>query len=360
MEKLTITANEAGQRMDKFLGKYLNLAGKGFLYKMMRKKNITLNGKKCQGSEILAPGDEVCLFLAEETIRKFSGPAPSAVRVQEPGRRRMGAGALDIIYEDSHILLVNKPAGMLSQKAKEGDYSLNDQIFDYLIDAGRFAPEDLRAFRPSICNRLDRNTSGLAAAGVSLAGLQGMSRVFKDRSLHKYYQCLVKGDIRERRMVSGFLKKDAATNRVTVTAREEPESTPILTEYMPLGGNGRFTLLLVTLITGRSHQIRAHLASLGHPIAGDYKYGDPQLNEWLGKTYQVRSQLLHSWKLVMPKHMEAPLEYLAGREFFAPLPGKFVRVLKGEGIGRGVPEQRTSAIADHRSSHALPDQGPSH
>ena len=148
MEKLTITANEAGQRMDKFLGKYLNLAGKGFLYKMMRKKNITLNGKKCQGSEILAPGDEVCLFLAEETIRKFSGPAPSAVRVQEPGRRRMGAGALDIIYEDSHILLVNKPAGMLSQKAKEGDYSLNDQIFDYLIESGRFAPEDLRAFDP--------------------------------------------------------------------------------------------------------------------------------------------------------------------------------------------------------------------
>ena len=332
MEKLTITANEAGQRMDKFLGKYLNLAGKGFLYKMMRKKNITLNGKKCQGSEMLAQGDEVCLFLAEETIRKFSGPMPEGAGVREPGRTSKGGESLDIIYEDANILLVNKPAGMLSQKAKEGDYSLNERIFDYLIRAGHFAPEDLRAFHPSVCNRLDRNTSGLVAAGVSLAGLQGMSRVFKDRSLHKYYQCLVKGDIRDRRMVTGFLKKDPKTNQVTVTAFEERGSMPIMTEYMPLGGNGDLTLLLVTLITGRSHQIRAHLASIGHPIAGDYKYGEPAFNKWLETTYQVRSQLLHAWKLVMPQHMDEPLGYLAGREFLAPLPGKFVRVLKGEGI----------------------------
>ena len=159
-----------------------------------------------------------------------------------------------------------------------------------------------------------------------------MSRVFKDRSLHKYYQCLVKGDIRERRMVTGFLKKDPKTNQVTVTAFEERGSMPIMTEYMPLGGNGDLTLLLVTLITGRSHQIRAHLASIGHPIAGDYKYGEPAFNKWLETTYQVRSQLLHAWKLVMPQHMDEPLGYLAGREFLAPLPGKFVRVLKGEGI----------------------------
>ena len=157
MQTLTVTPNEAGQRMDKLLAKYLDQAGKGFLYKMMRKKNITLNGKKCDGSEHLKEGDEIQLFLADGTIEKFQ----AAHKV--PGGTAAGHGykKLDIIYEDKHILAVNKPSGMLSQKAREGDMSLNEYILNYLIDSGGLPISQLRTFKPSICNRLDRNTSGL-------------------------------------------------------------------------------------------------------------------------------------------------------------------------------------------------------
>ena len=328
MQTLTVTPNEAGQRMDKLLAKYLDQAGKGFLYKMMRKKNITLNGKKCDGSEHLKEGDEIQLFLADGTIEKFQ--AAHTV----PGGTAAGHGykKLDIIYEDKHILAVNKPSGMLSQKAREGDMSLNEYILNYLIDSGGLPISQLRTFKPSICNRLDRNTSGLVVAGKSLAGLQVMNGVFKDRSLHKYYQCLVNGQVTEKKLIAGFLRKDEAANTVTVYPLEVEDSVPIMTEYLPLAGNGTYTLLQVTLITGRSHQIRAHLASIGHPIVGDYKYGRQDMNDAMKKKYGVRSQLLHSWKLVMPDKLPEPLDYLSGKEMLAGLPDQFARVLKGEGI----------------------------
>ncbi|MCC2817890.1 RluA family pseudouridine synthase [Lachnoclostridium pacaense] len=328
MQTLTVTPNEAGQRMDKLLAKYLDQAGKGFLYKMMRKKNITLNGKKCDGSEHLEEGDEIQLFMADETIEKFQA-AP-----KDPARSTAGYGykKLDIIYEDRHILVVNKPSGMLSQKAREGDMSLNEYILNYLIDSGGLPISQLRTFKPSICNRLDRNTSGLVVAGKSLAGLQVMNGVFKDRSLHKYYQCLVAGQIKEKKLIAGFLRKDEAANTVTIYPLEVEDSVPIMTEYLPLAGNGNHTLLQVTLITGRSHQIRAHLASIGHPIVGDYKYGRQDLNDAMKKKYGVRSQLLHSWRLVMPDKLPQPLDYLSGKEMVAGLPDQFARVLKGEGM----------------------------
>ena len=328
MQTLTVTPNEAGQRMDKLLAKYLDQAGKGFLYKMMRKKNITLNGKKCDGSEHLKEGDEIQLFLADGTIEKFQ----AAHKVPGGTAAVHGYKKLDIIYEDKHILAVNKPSGMLSQKAREGDMSLNEYILNYLIDSGGLPISQLRTFKPSICNRLDRNTSGLVVAGKSLAGLQVMNGVFKDRSLHKYYQCLVNGQVKEKKLIAGFLRKDEAANTVTVYPLEVEDSVPIMTEYLPLAGNGTHTLLQVTLITGRSHQIRAHLASIGHPIVGDYKYGRQDMNDAMKKKYGVRSQLLHSWKLVMPDKLPEPLDYLSGKEMLAGLPDQFARVLKGEGI----------------------------
>lgn len=316
MKCITVNKNEAGQRLDKLLSKYLNLAGKGFLYKMMRKKNIVLNGKKCDGSEKLSEGDEIKLFLADETIEKFS-----EVKVQKVKKTK-----LHIIYEDEHILLINKPSGMLSQKAKENDESLVEYLIDYLLDSGKLTKENLRSFRPSVCNRLDRNTSGLVAAGCSLVGLQKLSAMFKDRSLHKYYLCVVYGAVREKKKIEGFLKKDEKTNQVTISQKELPDSAPICTEYEPLMEIGAYTLLKVTLITGRTHQIRAHLASIGHPIVGDTKYGTPRVNEEAKRSYHIHSQMLHSWKLVFPQ-MEAPLEYLSGKSFTAPVPGEFQRVL---------------------------------
>ena len=346
MQILMVTPNEAGQRLDKLLSKYLDQAGKGFLYKMMLKKNITLNGGKCDGSERLKEGDEIKFFLSDETIEKFSRPvslaaAPVQPSVSDPAGTSRGTGRkegvsrkprLDIIYEDRNILIVNKPSGMLSQKARDTDTSLNEHILDYLIDSGHLPISQLKTFRPSICNRLDRNTSGLVVAGTSLQGLQIMNEVFKDRSIHKYYQCLVKGEIKEKQMIAGFLKKDEAANQVEIFPIEVKGSVPIMTEYVPLAGNGRVTLLRVTLITGRSHQIRAHLASIGHPILGDFKYGDSRLNEAVKRTYRVQSQLLHSWKLVMPEHVASPLDYLSGREFLAPLPKQFEKVMRGEGL----------------------------
>lgn len=341
MQTLTVTANEAGQRLDKLLAKYLNQAGKGFIYKMIRKKNITLNGKRCDGSERLAQGDEVRLFLSDETIEKFSatvagswkaGYGNDAKKGMEVCRGKGFAGRPDIVYEDVHILIVNKPAGMLSQKAREGDISLNEHILNYLVESGHIPVSQLRTFKPSICNRLDRNTSGLVAAGISLAGLQIMNQVFKDRSIHKYYRCLVRGDIREKQLIAGFLKKDEASNTVRIYQLEVEDSVPIMTEYVPLGGNGAITLLQVTLITGRSHQIRAHLASIGHPILGDYKYGDSKVNDTVKMRYGVKYQMLHSWKLAMPEELPEPLGYLGGRVFQAELPARFRDVLKGEAI----------------------------
>ena len=219
MQKLKVASNEAGQRLDKLLSKYLSQAGKGFLYKMMRKKNITLNGKKCDGSERVEEGDEISLFLADETIEKFSAPLPELAALGKEKDRNSGKAGkngengnrkkkqeLSIVYEDKNVLIVNKPSGMLSQKAKEGDVSLNEHILNYLIDSGHLPVSQLRTFRPSICNRLDRNTSGLVVAGTSLAGLQIMNGVLKDRSIHKYYQCIVKGKIDKPQMIR-FLKE---------------------------------------------------------------------------------------------------------------------------------------------------------
>ena len=329
MREIVIEKNEAGQRLDKFLAKYMNEAAKSFFYKMMRKKNITLNGKKCEGNEKLAEGDVVKLFLAEDTIEKFSSVQVQAVRKVN----------LDILYEDDEIILVNKPAGMLSQKAKETDESLVEYLIDYLLGSGKLTESGLRAFRPSVCNRLDRNTSGIVAAGKSLAGLQMLSGVFKDRSIHKYYQCLVSGEIRDVKTVDGWLLKDEKKNQVRILTDVEvkrfggrggdEEPKRIRTKYEPIATDGRFTLLKVTLLTGRSHQIRAHLASLGHPIVGDFKYGGVSKVNPSGRT--VKYQLLHSYRLEFPKLAE-PFVYLSGRVFEAPLPGYFGSVLKETGI----------------------------
>ena len=329
MREIVIEKNEAGQRLDKFLAKYMNEASKSFFYKMMRKKNITLNGKKCEGNEKLAEGDVVKLFLAEDTIEKFS-----SVQVQEVKKVD-----LDILYEDDEIILVNKPAGMLSQKARETDESLVEYLIDYLLESGKLTENGLRAFRPSVCNRLDRNTSGIVAAGKSLAGLQMLSGVFKDRSIHKYYQCLVSGEIRDVKTVDGWLLKDEKKNQVRILTEAEAkrfggrggdeEPKRIRTKYEPIATDGRFTLLRVTLLTGRSHQIRAHLASLGHPIVGDSKYGGVSKVSSSGRT--VKYQLLHSYRLEFPKLAE-PFAYLSGRVFEAPMPGYFASVLKETGI----------------------------
>ena len=318
MQEIIINANEAGQRFDKLLAKYLNEAPKSFIYKMLRKKNIVLNGKKATGNEKLVIGDCVRFYLADETIAKFSKAAFVSTKTK-----------LDILYEDSHVIMINKPVGMLSQKADNQDVSVVEHVISYLIGSEQLTQEQLRSFKPSICNRLDRNTSGLIIAGKSLVGLQTMGELFKERSLKKYYRCLVSGSIKEKEYIKGYLTKDENTNKVSILQTEGKNSLPIETAYEPLWSNGRCTLLEVHLITGRTHQIRAHLASIGHAIIGDYKYGNHKINDIYKKKYMLESQLLHAYRVEMPQ-IEGELAQLSEKHFVAPLPRLFQNILESE------------------------------
>lgn len=325
MKEITITPREAGQRLDKYLGKYLREAQKSFIYKMLRKKNITLNGKKADGSEKLKEQDVIRMYFAEETLSKFTG----AIETEESGGKQLSwpYRKLDILYEDEHVCLINKPAGMLSQKAKPEDASLVEYLIGYLLRSGEVTEQELERFHPSVCNRLDRNTSGIVAAGKTMVGLQELSKLFHDRTMHKYYRTLVKGELREPCYLEGYLKKNEKTNQVTVCEAPMPDCQPIRTEYVPVKVYHGFTLLEVKLITGRSHQIRAHLASIGHPIVGDTKYGDPRLNEAFRIKYGLKYQLLHSYRMEMPE-LTGALEKLSNRGFVADLPEKFQSILK--------------------------------
>ena len=321
MRELNITEKEAGQRLDKLLAKYLNRAPKSFLYKMLRKKNIVLNDKRASGNEKLAAADVIRLYLSEETIQSFR-EEPFAAPAHPDNRKKT---ALDVLYEDAQILLINKPAGMLSQKAKATDCSLVEYLTDYLMEKKEITRESLELFRPSVCNRLDRNTSGIVIAAKTLPAAQSMSLLLKDRRLYKEYLCVVPGEMHRPEHLTGYLVKDERNNRVSVFDSVRPNASFIQTEYIPqICGNG-FTLLRVHLITGRSHQIRAHLASIGHPLVGDAKYGNAGINSRFRKEFGLDRQLLHSGRLVFPD-MEGVYEGLSQKEFLAPPPGDFQNI----------------------------------
>lgn len=325
MQERIVSVNEAGQRLDKLLAKYMKLAPQSFFYKMLRKKNITLNGKKASGAEKVNDGDVIRLFLSEETIEKFTeqtrkNPEPSA----KAGSRAFRA---HIVYEDEHILLLNKPVGMLSQKANETDVSAVEYLISYLLESGQLTEEELRTFHPSVCNRLDRNTSGLLTAGKSLAGLQQLNSFFKARSIEKYYLCPVSGVVDTEQTTDGWLYKEEKTNKVWIESKETPGSTRIQTAYRPLKHTKEATLLEVHLITGKTHQIRAHLASEGHPIIGDYKYGSRAVNGYYRSKFGLKSQLLHAYRMVMPQ-TDGALSYLSGRTFTAEPPALFQKICK--------------------------------
>lgn len=335
MQEIIIGPNQAGQRFDKFLRKYLPEAGGSFLYKMLRKKNITLNGKKAEGRELLCQGDVVRMFFAEDTFLKFTGQAHS----QDIGDNSFVAQKLlayrqlsgvTVIREDERMVILNKPAGILTQKAVDSDLSLNEWLIGYLLERGEITGEELQTFRPSVCNRLDRNTSGLVLCGKTLAGSQYLSEMIRTRAIRKFYRTVCVGEIAEPLFLEGRLAKDERSNKVRILSPEtegkedkiQNTKSIIRTACRPLASNGKYTLLEVELITGKTHQIRAHLASIGHPLIGDYKYGRRELNDRLRAEFGLEYQLLHACRIIFPEGTEVTAPY---PEQFEQIAGKLFR-----------------------------------
>jgi 23S rRNA pseudouridine955/2504/2580 synthase len=312
MRTFTIKTNESNQRLDKYLKKLLPNASTGFLYKMLRKKNITLDGAKATGKEMLHSGEQVSIYFSEETLHKFMQDE-AGLQVEYEHLKGLPMKGLQVLYEDKDILIADKPHNMLSQKAKPDDVSANEYLLGYLIRSGALQPEDFATFRPSVCNRLDRNTTGLLLMGKSLAGSQQLSEYLRDRSVRKFYRAIVAGRVEAGEHLSGWLLKDEAANQVTVLTQEEEGASQIETSYEPIAFADGITLLEVHLITGRTHQIRAHLASIGHPIIGDQKYGDFMLNRKYREAFHVDHQLLHAYRLEFPD----------GAQYIAPMPKGF-------------------------------------
>lgn len=323
MYKRTITEREAGQRLDKYICKLLPEAGRGFLYKMMRKKNIVLNDKKADGSEKLVCGDTVSIYFSDETLHKFMGEQKRR-NIKESASPQ--AAAVTVIYENEHILIADKPAQMLTQKAAPEDFSLNDWLINYMIEKEQITKAELATFKPSACNRLDRNTSGIVLCAKSIKGAQMLSEALRSRSLHKYYILYVKGRITEEKALEGYIVKDEKNNKVHIYS-DGGRGEYICTKYTPISWDNDKTLLEVELITGKSHQIRAHLASIGHPLLGDYKYGDRAWNDEYRKKFGVKYQLLHSCRVVFGKLGE-PFTDISEREFRAKLPEVFEKIGK--------------------------------
>lgn len=319
MKEIIVSKNEAEQRLDKLLSKYLDKAPKSFIYKMLRKKNIKLNDKKAQGNEILANGDNVKLFLSDDTINEFKSANCS--------KPKLDSSKLDVVYSDENIILVNKAVGMLSQKAESTDISVNEYIIEYTLANNILSEKDLELFTPSICNRIDRNTSGLIVGGISLCGLQTMAELFKNRTIQKYYLCIVKGKVDKKRLVTGYLSKNEENNKVSFNKTKIPNGDYIETEYEPVKISSDYSLLKVHLITGKTHQIRAHLASEGHPLIGDSKYGDKHVNSYFREKYKLKYQLLHSYELIFPQ-LNNKLANLSGKRFTANCPKTFTTIEK--------------------------------
>lgn len=332
MRTIIIQSNEAGQRLDKFLHKYMKEAPGSFFYKMMRKKNIVLNGHKCSGNEKLQEGDEVKLFFSEETLDKFGAASAAQIDTTEYERAFSTFGELTVLYENEHILAVDKPCGILSQKAKPSDLSLNEWLIGYLLSRGSLMPMELSTFKPAVCNRLDRNTSGLVLCGKSLEGLQLLTQQIRERSVRKFYRLFVKGVIREDATLQGWLIKDEKKNQVRILDHRQEGADFIQTGIHPilsgtLPGCDAVTYAEVELFTGKTHQIRAHLASLGHPLLGDLKYGDARLNAAC-KKYGVKAQLLHAYRMEFPKTPFPDFPLPAGESIVAPLPAVYEEILR--------------------------------
>ena len=304
MQSVTIGSNDAGQRVDKFLQKTYHNLPVSMMYKYIRQKDIKLNGRRCQISDRLREGDVLTLYVKDEFLEK----APSVYAFMNASRQ------LELVYEDEHLLLLNKKAGLLVHP-DDGEYgdTLIGRVQRYLYEKGEYDPEREQAFAPALVNRIDRNTSGIVIAAKTAEALRILNEKLRNREIHKYYLCIVHGvPERKEATLEGYLEKNEEQNRVYVLGRAKEGARSIATRYRVLEERDGMALLEIELLTGRTHQIRAHLASIGHPLLGDGKYGTNAQNKGTGFTKQA----LCSYKLRFDFTTPAgSLAYLNGKEF---------------------------------------------
>lgn len=313
MEEIRVGRNDSGQRLDKFLKKYFDGIPAGLIYKMLRKKTVKLNRQRVHPSHILAEGDVIQVYAELDNARN---PRPDTAVPQT-------AVGFGVAYEDENIIVADKPPGLLSHPDKRGQESLVDQVIFYLSTRGEYSPDREQTFAPALCNRLDRNTGGLVIAAKNLRALQEMNHMIREKWVGKYYKAIVKGIINRAGSMKGLLKKEESSNTVRVYNDGGEGGKRIHTEYRPLQTSGEgFTLLEIKLITGRPHQIRAHLAYYGHPIAGDPKYGDKMVNTRFRNDFGIGWQLLYADKLVFERTTPF-FSYLQGQIVTAGLPADF-------------------------------------
>lgn len=324
MIKLIITENQGGQRLDRFLKKYFDKAPLSHIYKMIR-KDVKVNGKRSSAEAMLKAGDELTIYIGEE----------DAQALQKPARQVKAKKQFVIAYEDENILAAAKPFGLLTHGDRtEKKNHLANQVLDYLIENGEYDPRRDRTFSPAPANRLDRNTTGLVLFGKNAQALKELNRLIRERNcINKYYLTVICGRLENPMELCDRMTKDERMNVTSVLSLEEEEGKVMETvavplEYSRLDGR-RFTLTEVKIITGRTHQIRAHLASAGFPLLGDVKYGDHTANRWAASKLGLNTQLLHARRLEFADcHSSEMLSYLQDRVIEAELPENFERIKK--------------------------------
>ncbi|MCL1788868.1 MAG: RluA family pseudouridine synthase [Oscillospiraceae bacterium] len=303
LKEFIIGKNDSGQTLARFLTKQgLTI---GVIRKALRNKDIKVNGTRRQADCKLIPNDTVRIFLKEELLKE---------NPKELGNTKFHGIStnLNIIYEDAHILLADKPAGLLCHDGRD---NLINRIKAYLYKKGEFEPENENSFEPALCNRIDRNTGGIVIAAKNAETLRVMNDKIKFRQVTKLYLCLLTGVPKQKEAtLTAYLQKDEATNTVKITNKKTSENKTIITKYRILSEKDGLALAEIDLITGRTHQIRAHMAYIGYPLLGDGKYGRNRIN----KQYGVDKQALYSYKLIFNAEKDAEnshLNYLSGRCF---------------------------------------------
>lgn len=315
MKQFLVTSQESGQTLEKYVKKILNEVSLNIIYKLFRKKDIKVNGHWKDAKYVIHEGDEVKIYIQDELLN------PSSKKI-------VGRNTIEnlVVYEDKNLLILNKPRGMLTQKANSRDYALDDRVIEYLVYKNEYSPEVNLAFTPGPAHRLDRNTSGLILFGKNIETLQYLFYLLKDKDeLEKHYYTLVKGEIFEDGEVNAPLKKDEETGKVIVDSVKDGAKRA-KTIYKVVKRFNGYTLLDITLVTGRTHQIRVHMQYIGHPVIGDNKYGDFKENKYFEKNYGFVNQFLHAYKLAFID-VNAPIEYMKNKEIIIELDKEYQNLL---------------------------------